>query len=174
VLDRDMIRRALEARRNQPMFLIDIAVPRNIDPEVNGIEHAFLYDIDDLQRLADRNLNARREIARQAENIVAEEVSRIEARLRERDVMPTILSLQDQLEGIRREVYERHRSRLGVLTPDQEHAIESITRGIINKIAHGPISELRQSAAQTASENATEAHIVTAIRRIFRLGEGRQ
>jgi glutamyl-tRNA reductase len=67
VLGRDAVRRAIESRKSQPMFLIDIAVPRNIDPAVNGLEHAFLYDIDDLQRLTDRNLRARQEVAQQAE-----------------------------------------------------------------------------------------------------------
>ncbi len=170
VLTRDTVRRAIEARKNQPMFLIDIAVPRNIDPEVNGIEHAFLYDIDDLQRLADRNLQTRREVAEQAESIVEEEVARLEARLRERDVTPMIVSLQEQLEEIRHEVLERYRGRLGSLTIEQEQALDALTRGIVNKIAHGPISEMRRHAAeQKAGDYAREGELVSAVRRIFRL-----
>src|SRR6185437_17117501 len=111
------------SRRNQPMFFIDIAVPRNIDPAVNGLEHAFLYDIDDLQRLADRNLRARQEVAQQAESIVAEEVTRLESRLRARDVAPTIVSLQEQLELIRSDALARYRSKLGQLTAEQEDAL---------------------------------------------------
>src|SRR5581483_1522291 len=148
VLSPEMVRHALDVRKSQPMFLIDIAVPRNIDPAVNGIEHAFLYDIDDLQRLTDRNLQARKDVAQAAEKIVAEEVSRLEAKLREREVAPTIVSLQEQLEEIRRDYVERYRSRLGTLTDDQERALEALTRGIVNKIAHGPISEMRRHAAQ--------------------------
>lgn len=170
ILSLDTVRRAIEARKNQPMFLIDIAVPRNIDPQINGLEHAFLYDIDDLQRLADRNLQARLEVAQQAEAIIAEEVARMQVRLRERDVSPTIVSLQEQLEGIRREVVERYRGRLGELTLQQEKAIDALTRGIVNKIAHGPISEIRRQAAeQSAGEQAHDRELVSAVRRMFRL-----
>jgi glutamyl-tRNA reductase len=170
VLTRDTVRRALEARKNQPMFLIDIAVPRNIEPLINRLEHAFLYDIDDLQRLADRNLRARREVAQQAESIVGEEVARLEARWRERDATPTILSLQEQLEAIRREVLERYRGRLGLLTTDQEQALDGLTRGIVNKIAHGPISEIRRHAAtRAAGEESREGELISAVRRMFRL-----
>lgn len=172
VLTPELIRRAIEARKNQPMFLIDIAVPRNIDPDVNSMEHAFLYDIDDLQRLAERNLQARHEVAQQAEGIVAEEVLRLAGRLRERDVTPTILSLQGQLEAIRQEVLERYRGRLGCLTLEQERAVEALTRGIVHKIAHGPISEMRRHAAeQTTGDEGRERELISAVRRIFRLRE---
>ena len=169
VLTRDIVRRAIDSRKHQPMFLIDIAVPRNIDPSVDDVEHAFLYDIDDLQRLADQNLKARHEIAEQAEAIVQEEVARLEAKLRERDVAPTIVSLQEQLETIRKEMLARHRGRLGSLTAEQEQALESLTRGIINKIAHGPISAMRQEAAENPHEDAREPEFVNAVRRMFRL-----
>jgi glutamyl-tRNA reductase len=170
VLTTAMVRRAIEARKNLPMFLIDIAVPRNIDPEVNRIEHAFLYDIDDLERVACRNLEARHEVAGHAEDIVAEEVARLEARLRERDLAPTIVSLQEQLEIIRQEVLERYRPRLGALTREQEQALEALTQGIVHKIAHGPISEMRRHAAtQRSGDEARESELVAAVRRIFRL-----
>ncbi len=170
VLTREMVRRAIEARKNQPMFLIDIAVPRNIDPSVNSVEHAFLYDIDDLQRLAERNMQARQEVAEQAEAIVTEEVARLEARLRERQLTPTILGLQEELEAIRQDVMERFRGRLGSLTSEQERAVEGLTRGIINKIAHGPISEMRRHAAsQMEGQSAREGELISAVRRMFRL-----
>jgi glutamyl-tRNA reductase len=169
VLTRDVVRRAIEARKNQPMFLIDIAVPRNIEPAVQELEHAFLYDIDDLQRLTERNLRAREEVAQQAESIVTEEVARLEAKLRERTVAPTIVSLQEQLETIRQDVTERYRSRLGDLTASQEEALEALTRAIVNKIAHGPISEMRRQAAGQPAGEAQEAELVSAVRRMFRL-----
>jgi glutamyl-tRNA reductase len=172
VLTKEIVRRAIDARKHQPMFLIDIAVPRNIDPEVNSLEHAFLYDIDDLQQVADRNLKARREVAEQAESIVAEEVERLAARLRERELAPTIVSLQEQLETIRREVLERYRGRMGALTLEQEQTLEALTRGIVNKIAHGPISELRrQAGAEATKEAVPESELASAVRRIFRLRE---
>jgi glutamyl-tRNA reductase len=170
VLLPDTVHRAIEARRNEPMFLIDIAVPRNIEPGVNKVEHAFLYDIDDLQRLAERNLQTRQQVAEQAEIIVADEVTRLQARLRQRDVAPTILSLQAQLEAVRAEVLERYRPHLGALTLDQEEALEALTRTIINKIAHGPISEIRRHAAsQKSGDNIREGELITAVRRMFRL-----
>lgn len=169
ILTKAAVRNAIEARRRQPMFLIDIAVPRNIDPAVNELEHTFLYDIDDLQRIVDRNLKGRREVAEEAELIVSQEVDRLIARLRTRDVAPTIVSLQEQLETVRRDVMLRYRPRLGQLTPDQEQALEALTRGIINKIAHGPISELRREAGKTVGEEPGE--IITFVRRMFRLGD---
>ncbi len=170
VLTREGVRRAIDARKRQPMFLIDIAVPRNVDPGVNSLEHAFLYDIDDLQRLADRNLQARREVAQQAESIITEEVARLESRLRTRDVTPTIVSLQEQLEAIRREALLRFRPRLTALTPNQEEAVEALTRAIVNKIAHGPISEIRrQAGSQEILEPNQEPEFVAAVRRMFRL-----
>ncbi len=169
VITADLIRQVIDQRKNQPMFLIDIAVPRNVEPKVNAIEHAYLYDIDDLQRLAERNLQTRREVAQQAENIVAEEVTRLEVRLRARDVTPTILSLQEQLEAIRQEVLLRYRGRLGSMTPEQEEAVEALTRGIVNKIAHGPISEIRRHAAAQVTEDAQQGELLSAVRRMFRL-----
>ena len=173
VITPEIMRRALDVRKHRPMFLIDIAVPRNIDPAVQRLEHAFVYDMDDLQRLAENNLNARREVAAQAEAIVTEEVARLESRLRERGVAPTIVSLQEQLEVIRQTELARHRTRLGLLTRDQEAAVEAITRGIINKVAHGPISEMRRQAASERGEGVEpkEAELVSAVRRMFRLGD---
>jgi glutamyl-tRNA reductase len=166
----EMVRQALESRKNEPMFLIDIAVPRNVDPAINHLEHAFLYDIDDLQEIASRNLKGRRTVAEQAESIVAEEVLRLQARFRERDIAPTITSFQAQLEEIRQEVLNRYRPRLGLLTEQQEQVLETMTRGIINKVAHGPISELRrQAATQEGGTERSEPELLLAVRRMFRL-----
>ena len=171
VLTCEMVRSAIESRRNQPMFLIDIAVPRNIEPTVNNLEHAFLYDMDDLQRLSERNLQARREIAEHAEAIVDEEVARLQTRLRERDVTPVIVGLQEQMETVRKEVLDRYRPRMGALDANQEEALEAITRSIINKIAHGPISELRRQAAAMPKDVIAppEGELTSVVRRMFRL-----
>lgn len=170
VLTHDMVQWAIEARRSEPMFFIDIAVPRNIEPHVNRLEHAFLYDIDDLQGIAARNLKTRLDVAEQAESIVSEEVSRLEAKLRERDVTPTIVSLQAQLETIRQEVLDRYRPRMGALNVEQEELLDAITRGIVNKVAHGPISEMRrQAAVQRAGEETRDGELVSVVRRMFRL-----
>ena len=166
VVTPEMIRRALDARKNHPMFLIDIAVPRNVDPAVAKIEHAFLYDIDDLQRLTEQNLKTRLDVAQHAESIVTDEVARLEARLREREVVPTILSFQEQLETIRGEVLGRYRGKMGHLTADQEETLEALTHAIVNKIAHAPISEIRKQAADSA-----DVEFVSVMRRLFRLRE---
>jgi glutamyl-tRNA reductase len=148
------------------VFLIDIAVPRNIEPAVNEIDNVFLYDIDDLQKVVDVNLGERRKRAALADEIIAHEVERMVARLKAREVTPTIVSLQDQLEQIRAAELDRMRGKLGPLTPQQEEALEALTRGIIGKIAHGPISELRRQAGRP---NGTE--VIEAIRRVFRLDD---
>lgn len=166
LLRKDHMRRVLEARRNRPVFLIDIAVPRNVDPAVNELDNVFLYDIDDLQRVADANMGERRKRAELAERIVAEEVERMVARLKAREVTPTIVQLQERLEQIRQAELARYRSRLGPLSPEQRDAIEALTRGMLAKLAHGPITELRRQAGQ-----AEGFHTVELIRRIFRLDE---
>ncbi len=164
ILRKEDMRRVIEARRNRPMFLIDIAVPRNIDPAVNELDNVFLYDIDDLQRVAAENLRNRLEEAREAEAIIDEEVRRMMARLKAREVTPTIVSLQQHLESLRQGELERIQTKLATLTPEQREAVEAMTRSLINKIAHGPISELRRQAAQPDGLATIET-----IRRVFRL-----
>jgi len=164
ILTRDEMKKVIDARRNRPMFLIDIAVPRNIEPSVNKLDNVFLYDIDDLQKVVDTNLVGRMESAEEAEAIIREEVERMMARLKTREVVPTIVSLQEQLEKLRIGELTRMRGKFGALTPEQEEALIALTKGIINKIAHGPISELRRQA------NEPDGHqIVLAIRKVFRL-----
>ena len=149
LLHKDEMKKIIDARKNRPMFLIDIAVPRNIEPAVNELDNVFLYDIDDLQRVVDENLKGRMDQAAEADKIVAEEVERLESWMRTRQVGPVIVSLQEHLEQIRQAEIDRVEGKLGTLTPQQEQAIEMLTRGIVNKIAHGPISQLRKHAART-------------------------
>ena len=167
IITKEQMKGVIGRRRNRPMFLIDIAVPRNIEPQVNELESVFLYDIDDLQKVVDTNLKGRIEVAGEAEEIIREEVERMVLRLKTREVTPTIVSLQEQLEVVRSAEIDRMRGKLGSLTPQQEEAIQAITRGIINKIAHGPITELRKQAAEPSG-----IHLVSTIRKLFRLGEG--
>jgi glutamyl-tRNA reductase len=166
ILRKEDMKRVIEARKNRPVFIIDIAVPRNVEPTVNELDNVFLYDIDDLQRVVNENLKGRLKMAEEAEQIVAEEVERMMSRLKAREIAPTIVSLQEQLEQVRVGEIERVRGKLGKLTPEQEEAINALTRGIVNKIAHGPISELRKQAAQPEGH-----HFVSVIRRVFRLGD---
>ncbi len=107
------MRAAISKRRNRPMFLIDIAVPRNIEPGVNELDNVFLYDIDDLGKVVDTNLRGRMEVAQQAEEIIGEEVERMMARLKTREASPAIVSLQEQLEQWRVGEIERRRAQAG-------------------------------------------------------------
>ena len=164
IVHKDEMQRVIAARRNKPMFLIDIAVPRNIEPSVNEIDNVFLYDIDDLQEVVNANLRERLKAAESAEELVAEEVERTMARLKVAEVTPTIIGLQEQLEQIRAGEIEKARRKYGPFTPEQEQAIEALTHGIVNKIAHGPISEIRNHAGHPDG-----AHVVAAIRKAFHL-----
>ena len=111
ILHKDEMQRVISARRNKPMFLIDIAVPRNIEPAVNEVDNVFLYDIDDLQGVVNANLRERNKEAERAEEIVAQEVERMMARLKVQEVAPTIVSLQEQLEQIRAAEIEKVRAQ---------------------------------------------------------------
>ena len=156
----------LSKRRNRPMFFIDIAVPRDVDPEMNKLDGIFVYDIDDLQQAVSSHVADRRKEAERAESIVTNEVERFQARLLTLDVVPTIVSLQDHLETIRQAEIDRVRGRLGPLTPDQEMAVEALTRGIVNKIMHTPISTLK-----TAARDPQATTVVDLVRRLFNLQE---
>jgi glutamyl-tRNA reductase len=130
------------------------------------VDNVFLYDIDDLQEVVNANLRERFKEAERAEELVAQEVERMMARIKVQEVAPTIVSLQEQLEQIRLAEIERLRRKLGALTPDQEEALVSLTRSIVNKIAHGPISELRRQAGRPEG-----LQIIDAIRQVFHLKE---
>jgi glutamyl-tRNA reductase len=156
----------LSRRRNRPMFFIDIAVPRDVDAEMNKIDGIFVYDIDDLQQAVATHVADRRKEAEHAEDIVNSEVQKFHARLQTLDVVPTIVSLQDHLETIRQAEIDRVRGRLGTLSPDQEMAVEALTRGIINKVMHTPISALK-----TAAREPEATTVVDLVRRLFNLQE---
>ncbi len=159
--------RFLAKRRNRPMFFIDIAVPRDVDPEMNKLDGVFVYDIDDLQQVVTSHVADRRVEADRAEAIVQLEVDKFEARLQTLDVVPTIVSLQEHLETVRQAEIDRVRGRLGTLSPEQELAVEALTRGIVNKIMHTPITALK-TAARESSEATT---VIDLVRRLFGLHE---
>lgn len=166
LLRKDDMRQVLRKRQNRPVFLIDIAVPRNIDPAVDELENVYLYDIDDLGREVEANRKARQKEAEQAEQIIEEEIERLFARMKAREVAPVIISLQQHLDELGRAEMERVRGKLGALTPQQEEALAAYTRGLLNKIAHGPLTEIRRAATQPEGDR-----ILSLIRRMFRLEE---
>ncbi len=158
--------RLLHERRNRPMFFIDIAVPRDIDPEINNLDNIFLYDIDDLQQVVNANLKERLREAQRGEEIAAQEVEKLMRRLKTLDVVPTIVELQAHLEQIRRQEIVRLRSQLGGLTPEQQEAVEAITKGMVNKILHAPITHLKHLAQQPDG-----LKLVETVRKMFNLKE---
>lgn len=164
IFRREHAERFLARRRNRPMFFIDIAVPRDVDAEVNKLDGIFIYDIDDLQQAVAAHVADRKKEAERAEAIISSEVERFQSRLLTLDVVPTIVSLQDHLETIRQAEIDRVRGRLGKLDPEQELAVEALTRGIINKIMHTPITALK-----VAARDPEATTVIDLVRRLFNL-----
>ena len=156
----------LSRRKNRPMFFIDIAVPRDVDAEMNKVDGIFVYDIDDLQQAVASHVADRRKEAEKADDIINSEVERFQGRLQTLDVVPTIVSLQDHLETIRQAEIDRVRGRLGQLSAEQELAVEALTRGIVNKIMHTPVTTLK-----TAARESEATTVVDIVRRLFNLQE---
>ena len=128
--------RMIHLRKNRPVFIIDIAVPRDVDPEINKVSNIFLYDIDDLRNVIDANLRQRQREAQSAEEIVRQEVELFLEHSRARDATPAIVTLREHWEAIRQEELARCRKRLGTLTSEQEAALEGLTQSLVNKMLH--------------------------------------
>ena len=168
LVSKELASRTLAARRNRPMFFVDIAVPRNIDPKVNELDNAFVYNVDDLQQVVESNKQQREREAGWAEEIVREEVRKTMRRLASRDLAPTIVALEDRVNAIRAGELERYNGRLAGLSEEQRRAVEALTRGMLNKVLHGPLAELKRCAG--LPENAA---LVRMVGRVFGLAEGR-
>ena len=149
ILTRERVERSLWRREGRPLFLIDIGVPRNIDPGVHEIDSAFLYDLDDLQEVADSNEEERRREVRRAEQIIVEEREHFEGWLVALQAVPTIRDLSRRAEGIRRGEVDRFAGRLALDDPRRE-LLEQMTRSIVNKLLHAPISRLRDETDREA------------------------
>jgi glutamyl-tRNA reductase len=138
----------MQRRRNRPMFFIDIAVPRDVDASMGKLEGIFVYDIDDLQAVAAAHLEERRGQAGDAESLIAGEVERFHQRLRTVNAAPAIVALQKQAEETRQAELKRLQSRLEGLTAEQLAAIETLTRGLVNKLLHPPMQAFKQAARE--------------------------
>ena len=164
VVERADVERARATRRMRNLFLIDLSVPRNIDPSIAAVDGAFLYNIDDLQHVADANKELRLQKAGEAEEIVSREVDGFRKRLLAQDTVPTILELQQRLEEIRAAELEKCLRKLGPVTAEQRAAVEMLTTQMINKILHYPILQLKESADEPERESLRRT-----IRKIFGL-----
>ena len=164
VVRREDVEEAQAAKRNRPLFLIDIAVPRDIEPEAARVKGVFLYDLDDLRSVAEANLRERRKEAASAEAILEEEIGAFLEWRRSLDVVPLLVELRSRADEIRRAEVDKARRRLGPLTPEQEKALDAVTSGIVNKLLHSPTVELKRMAG-----NRHHTEHVGLIRKLFGL-----
>jgi glutamyl-tRNA reductase len=166
ILGRAELERVQRARRGAPLFLVDLAVPRDLDPAINDVAGCYLYNVDDLQAVVAQTLAGRRQEAARAEGIVAQEADAFLEWQASLDVVPAIASLRARAEEIRRGELERAEARLGRLSDEQRSVVESLTAQIVNKLLHLPTVRMKQAA--TASDGVVYAETV---RHLFGLGE---
>ena len=159
------IRTVLKIRKNRPMFFIEIAVPRNIDPDVNGLDNVYLYDIDDLREVVEENQAIRRDEALKANGIVNEEVEHFTAWLTSLDVQPTIVDLIHRSEEIGHKELEKTLKRLGHVDEATHEALEALVGAMVKKLNHDPIMFLKNDGM--AQEGNTQR--ISLVRRIFNL-----
>lgn len=166
VISKEDIQGAVHQRMNRPIFLIDITVPRNIDPAVKDVDNAFVFDIDDLNAHVGNNQEERLKEAKIAEKLVKEEVGSMVAWLRGLEATPTIVALRKKAEDIKKTELEKVFHRLGELSEKDRIAIEGLASGIVNKLLHGPLVTLK---AEAQSQNGFA--FIEAARRFFELQE---
>ena len=166
VITYEQVKRSLRKRKNRPLFFIDIAVPRDVEPRVNDLGNVYVYDIDDLKGVVEINRAQRAEEAVKAERIVEEEVLRFERWLKTLGVVPTIVSLKEKVEHIRQTEIRRSLSALGTLTPEQRHAVDVLTASIAEKIIHDPILTLKRKADRPSRDQ-----VLDMTRQLFDLDE---
>ncbi len=168
VITHDLARRSLKTRRGRPLFFIDIAVPRDVEVRVAELDGCFVYDIDDLTQVVQRNRQGRAGEAQAAEAIVAEEVVKFGAWLRSLAVVPTITELTGKAEEIRQAELARTMKDLGEIGPAQAEALERLTRSLVKKLLHDPIQFIRELGHR--SDESQRNHLALA-RRVFRLSQ---
>jgi len=148
IIHHDRVKGIMKQRRQRPLFFIDIAVPRDVDPKINELDNVYLYDIDDLQGVVAQNVAERKNEALQAERIVQEEAIKFRSWLNGLDVVPTIVSLRRKIEEIIRGEMKKTGAVLQELTEGQQKSVEWMTQSILNKILHEPIAFLKEPGHQ--------------------------
>ncbi|MDP9191439.1 MAG: glutamyl-tRNA reductase [Acidobacteriota bacterium] len=161
VIEPAQVMRALEARSQRGLFLVDLAVPRNIDPAIANIDGAYLYDVDDLQHVADANRELRRCKAARAEEIVLAEVRSFRRRLAMEDAVPTIVELQQRVDELRAAELEKCLRKIGPLRTEQREAIEQLSLRMMNKILHHPIVQLKEPSHEPQERESLRRTIRT-------------
>ena len=164
LLTKSQIDAVMQERQNRPLFFIDIAVPRNVEPDVGFIEQVFLYNIDDLQMIVDNNLSKRNSQIEKSEVIVEDTVILFTNWLRSRDAVPTVVALRQSFEDIRRAELERLKPKLASLSAADRARVEEISRLLIEKILLTPTEQLK-----AISDKATLAAYSDALEHLFEL-----
>jgi len=144
ILLKDQMQRVMKDRKQRPVFLIDISVPRNIDPKINDLDNVYLYNIDDLQGIVDTNMFERKKEAEKAEKIIEEEIEPFLKWLSSLDSVPTIVALRERAEEIKREEFEKLMNRFPDMEEGQKKAIEYMASAIMNKLIHPPTVALKE------------------------------
>jgi glutamyl-tRNA reductase len=146
VLLKDQMQKVMKERKNRPVFLIDISVPRNIDPEINDLNNVYLYDVDDLKGVVDTNIIERQKEAKKAEDIIEEEIETFKKWLSSLDSVPTVIALREKAEAIKKEEVEKLLNRLPEIGEKEKKAIEGMASSITNKLIHAPSVALREDS----------------------------
>ncbi|MBI5327506.1 MAG: glutamyl-tRNA reductase [Deltaproteobacteria bacterium] len=164
IIHPEEIEEVIKERKNRSMFFIDISVPRNIDPLINNIDNIYLYNVDDLQGVVEANLKERVKEAKEAETIIDDEMGKFYRWVKSLDVVPTIVALKKKLEHIRRGEVEKALSGMNGLQEKDIQLIEAMTKAVINKIVHAPVTHLKKEANKVEGDFYIEA-----TRRLFDL-----
>jgi glutamyl-tRNA reductase len=166
LIEHDQVAKVMKDRKQKPIFFIDIADPRDIEPKVGDIENVYLYNIDDLQKVANENIQDREKEARKAETIVQGEVVKFVNWYHSLEVTPTIIALREKFEAIRNRELGKILSLYPTLTEKEKQSLEAMTSAIINKILHGPLTLLKQT-----DEEAMSDLYLDALRTLFQVSE---
>lgn len=166
LVNEDDVQRSVKQRMNRPMFLIDISVPRNIDPAVRHVDNAFLFDIDDLKARVEQNRGGRLLEAEKAEQMVVDEVGIVRQWLQSLEVTPTIMALRTKADEIKRAEVEKTLGRLANLSEPERELVEAMASSIVNKLIHNTMVTLK-----TEVNSSDGAAFVEAARRFFSLGD---
>jgi glutamyl-tRNA reductase len=166
ILTPELMKSVVRTRRRRPLFVIDIAVPRDVDPRVGNMDNVFVYDVDDLQQVAEENLAARAREVALAERIVEEELDAFLRWRRSLELAPTIVALRKQFGQIADEELKRALPRLEGLSESDHAVLEAMGRSMVNKLLHQPMTQLKLGAGEPDGP-----FLIDAVRRLFAISE---
>ncbi|MBI3377682.1 MAG: glutamyl-tRNA reductase [Nitrospirae bacterium] len=162
VLMKEQMQKVMKERRHKPVFIIDISVPRNIDPSINDIDNVYLYDVDDLHGIVDTNKLERQKEAEKAEGIIAEEIETFQKWLASLDSVPTVVALRNRADAVKKEEIEKLLNKLPALGEKEKEAVEYMANAIINKLIHPPTAALKE-------DSEDKDILIAAIRKLYGL-----